>query len=106
MAGTIGKTDSVPIGYLKEYENNARVHDGDQVKAIAKSIETFGFVSPVLIDKDLNIIAGHGRVMAAKTLGMDRVPCLYVDGLTEEERRAYILADNRLTEWGGGTGTS
>ncbi len=63
-----------------------------------EGIEEFGFISPCLIDKDNNIIAGHGRVMAAKALGMKSVPCVYIEGLTDEQRRAYILADNRLAE--------
>ena len=65
---------------------------------IASSIREFGFLSPVLIDRDFNIIAGHGRVMAAKKLEMDAVPCVFVEGLTEAQRKAYILADNRLGE--------
>lgn len=68
---------------------------------IANSIQEFGFLSPCLIDRDYNIIAGHGRVMAAELLGLDKVPCVFVEGLTDEQRRAYIIADNRLTELGG-----
>lgn len=67
---------------------------------IAKSIKEFGFLNPCLIDKDKNIIAGHGRVMAAKKLNMESVPCVYVEGLSEEQYRAYVLADNKLTEMG------
>lgn len=86
---------------LKPYERNAKKHSAEQVEKIARSIKEFGFLSPCLIDRDLNIIAGHGRVMAAEQLGMETVPCVFVEGLTEEQRRAYILADNRLTELGG-----
>lgn len=85
---------------LKPYERNAKIHSEEQVQKIADSINEFGFVSPCLIDRDYNIIAGHGRVMAAKLLGMDTVPCVFIEGLTDEQRRAYILADNRLTELG------
>ena len=99
--GRLGKTAEVPVRDLVPYANNARIHDDEQVEMIAKSIAEFGFLNPVLIDKDKNIIAGHGRVLAAKKLGLERVPALYVEGLTEEQRRAYVLADNRLTELGG-----
>ena len=66
----------VSIDGLKPYENNARTHNEDQVKKIVRSIEEFGFINPVLIDGDFGIIAGHGRVMAAKKMGMTEVPCL------------------------------
>ena len=99
--GKIGANKAVKITELKPYEKNARTHSADQIKQIAESIKEFGFISPVLIDEQNNVIAGHGRIMAAKKLGMESVPCLYVEGLTEEQKRAYILADNRLTELGG-----
>lgn len=86
---------------LRPYERNAKKHSAEQVEKIARSIQEFGFLSPCLIDRDLNIIAGHGRVMAAEKLGLETVPCVFVEGLTDEQRRAYILADNRLTELGG-----
>jgi hypothetical protein len=89
---------AVVIDKLIPYVNNAKQHSEEQVTKIASSIREFGFVNPVLIDKDYNIIAGHGRVMAAKKLGWDEVPCLFVEGLTEAQRKAYILADNRLGE--------
>ena len=91
----------VSLSSLKPYERNAKQHSQEQIEKIKDSIKEFGFVSPCLIDRDNNLIAGHGRVMAAEALGMKRVPCVYVEGLTEEQRRAYILADNRLTELGG-----
>lgn len=94
----IAEVQEVSRGLLKPYERNAKIHSEEQVKKIADSIKEFGFVNPVLIDRDYNIIAGHGRVMAAESLGLDTVPCLYVEGLTDEQRRAYILADNRLGE--------
>lgn len=86
----------VSIDGLKPYENNARTHSEDQVKKIVRSIEEFGFINPVLIDGDFGIIAGHGRVMAAKKMGMTEVPCLFVEDLTEAQKRAYIIADNKL----------
>ena len=88
--------ENVKIDKLKPYENNARTHSEEQVNKIAKSIEQFGFVNPVLIDGDYGIIAGHGRVMGANQLGMTEVPCIFVEDLTETQKRAYILADNKL----------
>lgn len=90
---------------LKPYANNAKRHSAEQVKALAESIKQFGFTSPVLIDEANGIVAGHGRVQAAKTLGMDFVPCVRLTNLTEVQRKAYILADNRLAEIGGGWDT-
>lgn len=93
--------EMVEVSKLTPYSNNARTHSDEQVEKIARSIEAFGFVNPVLIDKSGRIIAGHGRTEAAKRLGVDKVPCLRVEGLTEEQLRAYILADNRLAEDAG-----
>lgn len=91
----------VPTTSLRPYDRNAKKHPQEQIEKIKNSIEEFGFISPCLIDKENNIIAGHGRVEAARELGMETVPCVYIEGLTEEQRRAYIIADNRLTELGG-----
>ena len=88
--------EMVSVDKLIPYERNARTHSEAQVEKIANSIEEFGFINPVLIDGDFGIIAGHGRVMGAKLLGMQEVPCLFVEDLTETQKRAYILADNRL----------
>lgn len=88
--------ENVKISDLKPYENNARTHNERQVEKIAKSIEEFGFINPVLIDSDYGIIAGHGRVLGATELGMDEVPCIFVEDLTEAQKRAYIIADNKL----------
>ena len=96
----IGKVQEVAIADLHPYEKNAKLHSESQIEKVAASIQEFGFISPCLIDTAGNIIAGHGRVMAAQRLGMTTVPCVYVEGLTDEQRRAYILADNRLTELG------
>ena len=86
----------VSIDGLKPYENNARTHSEEQVQKIVRSIEEFGFINPVLIDGNYGIIAGHGRVMAAKKMGMTEVPCLFIEDLTEAQKRAYIIADNKL----------
>ena len=88
--------ENVKIDKLKPYENNARTHSEAQVEKIANSIKEFGFINPVIIDSDYGIIAGHGRVLGAQKIGMDKVPCLFVEDLTEAQKRAYILADNKL----------
>jgi ParB-like chromosome segregation protein Spo0J len=85
-----------PIDSLIPYAKNARVHDEAQIAQIAGSIKEFGFNNPVLIDKDNGIIAGHGRVMAARKLGLTEVPTILLDHLSETQRKAYILADNRI----------
>ena len=95
------KLERVEVASLRPYERNAKLHPRDQIEKLKRSIEEFGFLSPCLIDREGNIIAGHGRVEAAKELGLETVPCVYVEGLTDEQRRAYIIADNRLTELGG-----
>lgn len=88
----------VPIDDLVPYANNARTHPAQQIAQIRSSLREFGFVTPVLIDFNNNIIAGHGRVLAARAEGMTEVPCVLVSNLTEAQRKAYILADNRLSE--------
>jgi len=88
-------------GDLKPYPRNARTHSRKQIGQIADSIKTFGWTNPVLIDAEDSIIAGHGRVEAAKLLGLDRVPTLLIDHLSEAQKRAYILADNKLAENAG-----
>ena len=98
--GKIAKVQEVPVSRLKPYEKNAKIHGTNQIEKLKASIEEFGFLTPCLIDEEYNLIAGHGRVMAAKDLGMESVPCVFVEGLTEAQRKAYILADNRLGELG------
>ncbi len=88
--------ETLPIDALVPYARNARTHSPQQVAQIAASIREFGFTNPVLIDAEGGIVAGHGRVMAAKSLGVGSVPCLRVDWLTDAQRRAYVLADNQL----------
>lgn len=83
-------------GQLKPYPRNARTHSKKQIRQIAESINRFGFINPILIDEAGMILAGHGRVEAAKLLGLEQVPCLRFDHMSEAEKRAYILADNKL----------
>ncbi len=94
-------TEKIAVSALHPYARNARTHSRRQIRKIAASIERFGFVNPVLIDENNQIIAGHGRVAAAKLLGWSEVPTLRVEHLDEREKRAYILADNRLAEEAG-----
>lgn len=84
------------ISSLIPYARNSRTHSDDQVTKIAASIKEFGFLNPVIVDGENGIVAGHGRVMAAKKLGMDEVPVIEADHLTDAQRRAYVIADNRL----------
>jgi len=86
---------------LKPYANNARTHSKKQLKLITDSIKRFGFTNPVLLSDEDEIIAGHGRVMAAIDLNMDHVPVIRLSHLSDTERRAYVLADNRLAEHAG-----
>lgn len=86
----------VDVDKLIPYVNNARTHSAEQVNKLAGSIKEFGFINPVIIDGDNGILAGHGRVMAAKQLGLKKVPCVAADYLTEAQRKAYILADNKM----------
>ena len=95
------KLEILPIDTLIPYANNARTHSDDQIKMIQASLREFGFVNPVLIDANRGIIAGHGRIEAAKREGMTEVPCVFVEHLTDAQKRAYILADNRLAELAG-----
>jgi 16S rRNA G966 N2-methylase RsmD len=94
-------TETIAISALKPYPRNARTHSRRQIKKIAASINRFGFVNPVLIDEGNRIIAGHGRVAAVKLLGWREVPTLRIEHLDEAEKRAYILADNRIAEEAG-----
>ena len=90
-----------PIRGLAAHPRNARTHSKRQIRQIAASIDSFGFTTPVLIDCNNTIIAGHGRVEAAKLLGMDQVPAIRLEGLSEDQISAYIIADNRLAERAG-----
>lgn len=95
------KLELVAIEKLIPYPNNARTHSEAQLEKIQESLREFGFVNPILVDNEYGIIAGHGRVEAAKREGLDQVPCVFVEHLTEAQKRAYIIADNRLAEDAG-----
>ena len=86
----------VPVADLIPYVNNSRTHDDKQVDQIAASIREFGFTNPILIDEHHSIIAGHGRLQAARKLKLIEVPCIVLDGLTEAQKKAYVIADNKL----------
>ena len=86
----------VPVEKLIPYINNARTHSPEQLTKLRSSLREFGFINPVIIDREFNIIAGHGRVMAAKEEHIAEVPCVFVDYLSEAQKKAYILADNRM----------
>lgn len=90
------KVDYLPTADLIPYVNNSRTHSEAQVSQVAASIKEFGFTNPILVDEDGCIIAGHGRLLAAKKLGLDEVPTITLEGLTEAQRKAYIIADNQL----------
>src|SRR6056297_546521 len=102
-AGLIGARSIAqrPLADLIPYANNARTHSETQVARIAGSIREFGFNNPVLVDGENGIIAGHGRVLAARQLGLREVPVIELAHLSEAQKRAYILADNRLAEEAG-----
>ena len=96
MGKTTTEMQLIPLGKLVPYVNNARMHSPDQLSKLRSSLREFGFINPVIIDRDFNVIAGHGRIAAAKEEGMEEVPCVFVDYLTEAQKKAYILADNRM----------
>ena len=101
IAKTTTAMQLVPLSKLVHYINNARTHSPEQVTKLRSSLREFGFVNPVIIDRDYGIIAGHGRVMAAKEEGIEEVPCVFVDYLTEAQKKAYIIADNRFAQDAG-----
>ena len=86
----------VDINKLVPYANNARTHNKEQILKLRSSLREFGFVNPVIIDKEYNVLAGHGRIEAAKAENISEIPCVFVDHLTEAQKKAYILADNRM----------
>jgi ParB-like chromosome segregation protein Spo0J len=90
------KPERRKVADLTPYARNSRTHSDEQVSQIAASIKEWGFTTPVLIDADGGIIAGHGRVMAAQRLGLEDVPCIIAEGWTEAQKRAYVIADNKL----------
>lgn len=86
----------MPIEKLVPYVNNARTHSPEQINKLRSSLREFGFINPVIIDRDYGVIAGHGRIAAAKEEGIAEVPCVFADHLTEAQKKAYIIADNRM----------
>ena len=86
----------VSLDKLVPYVNNARTHSPEQIGKLRSSLREFGFINPIIIDRDFGIIAGHGRVLAAREEGIKEVPCVFVDHLTEAQKKAYIIADNRM----------
>jgi site-specific DNA-methyltransferase (adenine-specific) len=88
----------IDINELKPYENNARLHPQEQINKIVNSIKEFGFITPVIIDENNTILVGHGRTQAAKAAGLTKVPYRRITNLTDEQKRAYILADNKLSD--------
>lgn len=86
----------VPIDRLVPYINNARTHSPEQINKLRSSLREFGFINPVIIDRDYGVIAGHGRILAAKEESITEVPCVFADYLTEAQKKAYIIADNRM----------
>lgn len=91
----------VDVEKLIPYARNARTHSDVQIAQIAASIKEFGFLSPVIISKDNTILCGHGRYYAAQKLGLEKIPCIQEDHLTEAQKRAYILADNKISQNAG-----
>ena len=86
----------VPIDKLVPYVNNARTHSSEQIMKLRSSLREFGFINPIIIDRGYGVIAGHGRILAAKEEGISEVPCVFADHLTEAQKKAYIIADNRM----------
>lgn len=96
MMKTTTNMELVELDKLVPYVNNARTHSPEQINKLRASLREFGFINPVIIDKDYGIIAGHGRVIAAREEGIEKIPCVFADHLTEAQKKAYILADNRM----------
>lgn len=96
MSRTTTEMQLISTDKLVPYVNNARTHSAEQIIKLRSSLREFGFVNPIIIDRDFNVIAGHGRLMAAKEEGINEVPCVFADFLTNAQKKAYILADNRM----------
>ncbi len=101
MGKTTTEMQLVPIAKLVPYVNNARTHSPEQITKLRSSLREFGFINPVIIDRDYGVIAGHGRILAAKEECITEVPCVFVDYLTEAQKKAYIIADNRFAQDAG-----
>lgn len=96
------KIEEISIEHIKTNPQNAKMHSAEQIDKISDSIKEFGFNNPILVDEKKVIIAGHGRHLAAIQSGMEKVPCVVLGHLTDEQKRAYVIADNKLGEIGGG----
>ena len=92
------KIVEVPLIDIKPYSNNQREHSEDQIHKIADSIREFGFINPIILDSDNEIIAGHARLQAGQTMGLDKIPVIYTEHLTENQVKAYRLADNKIQD--------
>jgi len=92
------KVERKSVVTLIPYDRNPRIHPDDQIRQIADSIERWGWTIPILIDEGDNVIAGHGRLYAAQLLGLEKVPCMVAKGWTEDQKRSYVIADNKLAE--------
>ena len=88
--------DQTPVDELVPYDNNPRTHSAVQIERLVNSLKEFGFTNPILVDDDCNVIAGHGRLEAAKIVGLKTVPTITLSHLSEDQRRAYVIADNQL----------
>ena len=88
--------ENIPIGQLKAYEKNSRTHGKKQISQVVASIKEFGFTNPLLIDENDTLIAGHGRLLAAKEMGMDEIPCVRLSQLSDAQKKAYVIADNKI----------
>ena len=86
----------VPIPKLVPYVNNARTHSPEQITKLCSSLQEFGFINPAIINRDFNVIVGHGRILAAKEEDIQEVPCVFANHLTEAQKKAYIIANNRM----------
>jgi len=96
MKKTTTEMKLVPLDKLIPYANNARTHSPEQINKLRSSIREFGFINPIIIDRDFGVIAGHGRITAAREEGITELPCVFADHLTEAQKKAYIIADNRM----------
>ena len=95
------RIEMIPLVMLTRYTFNARMHSDEQVEQIAASMREFGFTNPLLVDRNNQVIAGHGRLSAAELVGLAEVPCIRLENLSETQKRAYVLADNKLAENAG-----
>ena len=101
MGKTTTEMKLMKVSQLVPYINNARTHNEEQITKLRSSLREFGFINPVIIDRECNVIAGHGRILAAKAEGIEEIPCVFADHLTEAQKKAYIIADNRMAQDAG-----